>query len=153
MLVDISLYEGEGDLKKILDVIAQVNGNKTEVIHHQTGIYEIGHFNFGHFCLETIERYPEFDTGFDCYGVCDNYEQILEHCPEIVMDKDRKFVISITSILKKNQSKEGGWRWHKWGPYIGKHKITREYLYDEPKIEKVFCYHVYEIKKLVKDEL
>jgi hypothetical protein len=47
-------------------------------------------------------------------------------------------------VIKANQSHEGGWRWHKWGEYIGKYEPQYEYLYDEPEIEKVYVYHIYE---------
>jgi hypothetical protein len=41
----------------------------------------------------------------------------------------------------------GGWRWHKWGPYIGTQEPKCEYIHDEPEIEEVFTYHVYELKQ------
>lgn len=79
------------------------------------------------------------------YGVCDNYKQILRRYYEIKKLKDRRFVIVLSPIYKKNEPLEYGWRWHKWGEYIGKHKITSEYLYDEAKIDMVYVYHIYEL--------
>ena len=73
----------------------------------------------------------------------DNYQQILDQCP-MLKDSDRQFFITIKSVKKENQDPDGGWRWHKWGPYIGTHEITTEYLYDEPIVEEVFVYHIYE---------
>lgn len=43
------------------------------------------------------------------------------------------------------QYPEGGWRWHKWGPYIGVQNPQCEYLYDEKNIDVVYTYHIYEI--------
>ena len=43
-----------------------------------------------------------------------------------------------------------GWRWHKWGPYIGTQDPQCEYLADEPEIKEVF---VYRFIQLHDDEL
>jgi hypothetical protein len=48
----------------------------------------------------------------------------------------------LTEVRKDDQPKQGGWRWHKWGPYIGTHEKQFEYLADEEGIERVFCYHI-----------
>ena len=84
---------------------------------------------------------------FNSYGVCDDFQQILDQCPEIVNSTGREFVITLAEMCKEDQPDWGGWRWHKWGPYIGTQEPTTEYLYDEPIIERVFCYHIYEKKK------
>lgn len=86
------------------------------------------------------------DYSFDCYGVCDTPEQLLELLPEVVKGGDRKFVISMVRLDKKDESPEGGWRWHKWGAYIGTQEPQCEYLYDEPVIETVYTFHIYEVK-------
>jgi hypothetical protein len=46
--------------------------------------------------------------------------------------------------MKANQPKEDGWRWRKWGQYIGALEPTCEYIADEPHIDKVYVYHIYE---------
>ena len=83
---------------------------------------------------------------FNAYGVCDNYQQILDQCPEIVTG-ERRFVITLAEMRKDGQPDQGGWRWHKWGPYIGTHEPQCEYLHDEPVVENVFCFHIYEKKE------
>lgn len=108
------------------------------------GIYQINSFG-GTYILSDFERYPTLDIG--PYGVCDSYEQILEQCPELVDSTDREFVITLTPVVKADQPAEGGWRWHKWGDYIGNLDPQYEYIYDEPFIEKVYCYHIYELVK------
>ncbi len=139
------LVNGETRNDEITDAIAKINGNPIVAECIGTGVYEIGHFNFNHMLEDyELEQYPEFEDWFDSYGVCDNYSQILEHCPEIEKS-ERKFVIALTPIIKQNQSSKGGWRWHKWGPYIGVQESKAEYMYDEPNINKVYCYHIYEI--------
>ncbi len=108
----------------------------------QEGCYEINHFGCSHW-PPGYEQYPEFKS-FRCYGVCDNLEQIIQTIPEITENLNRQFIITITPVLKKQQYYLGGWRWHKWGQYIGTQKPTTEYLYDEPKIEKIYVFHIYE---------
>lgn len=78
------------------------------------------------------------------YGVCDNVEQILAHYD--LSDPNRKFCIGVSPIFKKDQPERGGWRWHKWGPYLGTHEPKCEYLYDEEGIEYVLIYHIYELE-------
>ena len=130
----------------IADTIARANGNSTKTIKHETGIYEVGHFSFN-MCIPRYKYkkkdFPDLPSG-ECFGVCDHYRQVLTKYPEL-KTSSRKFVLSITPVLKVNQPPRGGWRWHKWGEYIGDKTPTKEYLYDEPKIEKVYCYHILEI--------
>lgn len=143
MLVDVNVVSNP-----ISDMIAKMNGNVVGYEKVETGIYTIGHFNFDMMVYpQTIlkNEWPEFkNKDFNSFGVCDNYKQIIESCPELTKS-NRKFIISITPVEKSKQPAEGGWRWHKWGPYIGTQKPKFEYLHDEPAIEKVFVYHIYEI--------
>jgi hypothetical protein len=98
------------------------------------------------------ENWPEPDEDFDeqyesrylnSYGVCDSPEQLLSLYD---FEKDpRKLCIAFTELLKEDQEPSGGWRWHKWGPYIGKQKPQYEYLFDEPIIERVYVYHIIEL--------
>lgn len=108
------------------------------------GVYQIGHFNLNHI-LEEYDEYPDLN-GINCYGVCDSVEQLLEACPELETSQ-RRFVVSITPVVRADQDPEWGWRWHKWGPYIGNHQPQHEYLYDEVGIEAVYVYQVFEAVK------
>jgi hypothetical protein len=132
----------------ILGMIAAMNGNDTSEKEIKEGVYQIGHFNFENsipFKLEFDDKYPSFSKGQGSYGVCDHYSQIFGEIPEILNSTERSFVISITEINKNTQPSDGGWRWHKWGEYIGNKEPQCEYLYDEPEIERVFVYSVYEL--------
>lgn len=124
----------------ILVLLAELRGARQtrEII---PGVYEVGHFGSSAL-LPDYEHYPLLDIG--PYGVCDSYEQVLERCPELVESQERQFVITVTAVCKKDQPAEGGWRWHKWGEYIGVHCPTCEYLHDEPVVEQVYVYHIYE---------
>ena len=71
----------------------------------------------------------------------------MSKCPEIV-ESDRQFLITLFEVNREDQPEDGGWRWHKWDNYIGTQQPTCEYLYDEPEIDRVYCYQVYEkVKK------
>lgn len=114
----------------------------------QVGCYIRGGFG-GSPWLPGYETFPELiglgeDKEWESeYGVCDCVQQVLDTITTLHVP-DRKFVVMFTPVLKKNQSPEGGWRWHKWGPYIGKHDPQHEYLYDEPDIDGVLVYNIYE---------
>ena len=129
----------------ILAAVALMNGNDPEPKELATGVYERGDFGSSDFLRGSYEEYPDLGEEHNCYGVCDGMENILETLT-VLQDKDRQFVVMLTPVERDldNKGQGGGWRWHKWGPYIGKHTPTTEYLDDEPLIEKIYCYHVYE---------
>jgi len=76
------------------------------------------------------------------YGVADNPEQVVS-VYDLVNRPERVFV-SLVKITKAGEPEEGGWRWHKWGPYIGAQRPTREYIHDEPEITEVYTFHILE---------
>ena len=104
-------------------------------------MYEINHFSFDTFLDESITiEWPnleEIDPELNSYGVCDRPNQIKNKFGMKLNFSNRYFIISFTPVLKSEQPSEGGWRWEKWGPYIGNRKPEADYLYDEPKIEKI----------------
>lgn len=127
----------------MLAAIARINGNSGNAKEIKPGIYEIGHFGSSNF-LRGYEEYPELSVG--AYGVCDSVEQLLSACPELENDKARNFVVTVTKVTRASQEPEGGWRWHKWGEYIGTQNPQHEYLYDDTHISEVLVYHIYERK-------
>lgn len=106
---------------------------------------------------EVVEHQRTSDDAWDedtpntwyigAYGVVDNPVQWQEHAAGQYWTghPTRKFAVCFTRIDRAEQDAQGGWRWHKWGPYIGNQRPTAEYLYDEPDIETVYTFHVYEI--------
>lgn len=76
------------------------------------------------------------------YGVADNIEQVLERYKNVIDNQDTKIIITAAPITKDDQPEDGGWRWHKWGQYIGEQEPQCEYLYDEPVIDEVIIFHV-----------
>jgi hypothetical protein len=126
----------------IFAAIAALNGRAGENRELRPGVYQIGHFGSSNF-LRGYEQYP--DTSVGSYGVCDSLENLLEKCPELDAP-GREFVVTLTPIRKADEPADGGWRWHKWGEYIGAQEPQCEYIHDEPVIESVFCFHIYERK-------
>ena len=155
MLKDITLTATPDP---IAAAIAQSNGQRGKPRRLAEGVWQWGHWS------------PELDTNeldradYDyCYGVCDDYTQLLElPVPQTVLvdpedDADRwntrvqaarmihgpdPVTVFVVEIRRDTQPKEGGWRWHKWGTYIGKHEPQHEYLYDEEGIDRVFTFSV-----------
>lgn len=121
-----------------------------ETKNPKKGFY-ITHLNFNHQVeTEIIDEYPFHLTAGDdhrpSFGVCDYPEQVIEKFPTIKRSQ-RKFFITFSPIGKEEQPEKGGWRWKKWGPYIGEKEPQEEYLYDEPEIEKVYTFHVFEVSE------
>ncbi len=165
MLVDVVPDNTDSLSNAVVSVIAELNGNMSGYRRLYRGVYEIGHFSFDHILGRNAikDHYPEFEPALHkgrkyprsphnpdaglirlgSYGVCDSVDQLLE---TYSFDNDpRKLVISLTKVSKANQSPDGGWRWHKWGEYIGTFTPCCEYLYDEVGIEEVYVYHIYEL--------
>ncbi len=132
------------------DPILMLLGDYMPVKHLLTGVYEVGHFGSSAFLQGLYEHYPE-NLGTDDeykgpYGVCDDVADILRVYPLLQADPERQFIITVKRVKRdlSNKGKGGGWRWHKWGEYIGNRVPTTEYLDDEPDIEQVFCFHIFE---------
>lgn len=112
------------------------------------GVYDT-HLNFG----QTIRHLTRDDrryrlTGLErvpTYGVCDNWEQVIAVWPEIQSSPER-FCLLLTAIRRDEQPAYGGWRWHKWGEYIGVQNPTHEYLYDDKHIDSVFVFSIVELR-------
>ena len=154
MLIDPKFIQS--NLSDILAVIG--NGDPTPK-RIREGIYEISHFSFSYYLAGSRnsgvgglwEEYPDVGAGqgrmteYGSYGVCDNVDQFLKHpLGKWLVESERKFAVSFTKVSKATQPKEGGWRWHKWGEYIGELQAKCEYIADEPEVEEVSCYHINE---------
>jgi hypothetical protein len=85
----------------------------------------------------------EDPTHPETYGSCDYPMQVIEKYPRIETD-DRRLVVAFTYLRRDNQQ-DGGWRWHKNGPYVGNFKPQCEYLGDEPIVEEVYTFHLHEV--------
>lgn len=124
-------------------ILTFMSGNSSGPQKIREGVYEIGHYGSSDF-MRGWDQYADLGE-HNPYGVCDGVDNLLEAMP-VLQDQARQFVVTLTKVERdvSNKGLGGGWRWHKWGPYIGKHEPTMEHLDDEPDIEAVYCYHVYE---------
>jgi hypothetical protein len=106
--------------------------------------------------IAALTNYKE-TTNFDSpiywwdYGVCDNASQVLDYYDALYEQhrdymEDKKFVILLTPMIREQQPEYGGWRWHKWGQYIGKFESKCEYLYDEKGIDYIYCFKILEVE-------
>lgn len=139
MLIDPTFRSREPTFHAIMNAI----GSNRSSRRIATGLYENAHWNFGDTLADTWNDYPELGE-FGPYGVCDSPEQFMEKMGAILANSQRRFVVSFVHLHKSDQSPKGGWRWHKWGEYIGNQSPRCEYLYDEPEISEVWTFHVYE---------
>lgn len=105
-----------------------------------TGVYSDAGFNTRRLSSQIDER--DYDSCF--YGVADNYAQIIEKFPEITAE-GTKYVITYQRLNKDEQSPDGGWRWTKWGEYIGDQDPQHDYLYWEPEIESIIVFNVFKV--------
>lgn len=122
--------------------------NLGEVKRLYAGVYQIYHWNF-ELVFRGTQNYeldfPRLKSDFNCYGVCDSPEQLMSKLPKEVTDSVTPYVISMVQIRKEYET-EQNWRWHKWGEYIGDQSPQCEYLFDEPEIEEVWTYHIYQLE-------
>jgi hypothetical protein len=90
------------------------------------------------------------DNYIPMYGVADNIEQIKSLYKKQIDDPATKWVITLTPVSqnKEKKGKKDGWRWHKWGSYIGILKPQCEYIDDEnfgEDFQYVICFHLYKV--------
>lgn len=87
------------------------------------------------------------------YCVADNVDQILNFFKPDIDRTDTNCIITCEKIWqdKSNAGNGGGWRWGKWGPYIGNLNPQCEYLDDEDFGDDfqgyVYIAHIYRISE------
>lgn len=89
--------------------------------------------------------------GLNSYGVCDSPAQFYTDFGKKLHEDPRPLVVMFTHVTKDpdNRGVGGGWRWHKWGEYVGHGTPTTEYLDDEDEFDSgIYCYHVYIVDNL-----
>lgn len=163
MLVNLTPYQPEIERRK--QIAAENNFEYKPQPDNllDTGIYvcNLG-FNFSQMEFEefkdagNIPRQQSYDLfapdyNKQTYGVADNIEQIKEYYMEEIADPDKKYFIYVTPVFqeKGKKGKGGGWRWHKWGEYIGKLNPQYEYLDDEEfgdDFKYVLTFHIISVK-------
>lgn len=119
------------------------------------GIYNQGYNASNYFKrhLTVTEMYPR-DLLCQCYGVVDSPKQFQTKFSESLESDSRQLLVSVAHIPKdsSNKGKGGGWRWHKWGQYLGDGHPRQEYLDDEDKFENgVWVFNVYDLTQYLKE--
>ena len=118
------------------------------------GYYKTTHFNsemiaFGQqHSLSDEQLYPEFENGPATYGVVDSPEQFDADFGQQMRDDARELAVFFTHIRKdpSNRGQGGGWRWRKWGEYLGHGTPQYEYLDDEEGFNNgVWVYHIHSV--------
>jgi hypothetical protein len=142
----------------ILSMIAEMSNQSPKDTLLEEGFAQISHFSgdcmvWGSNAPEHFMGYPDINDicdGIGCYGVCDSPQQFIDkYKAGLEGDPARTFFCTFTHIAKEpsNAGKGGGWRWHKWGEYIGTGKHECEYLDDEAGFgDGVYVYHVLQIE-------
>jgi hypothetical protein len=137
------VYDGGFNLGNHLNMLRRPNGKRP---------YDIESFPFMAADKKALDEgtYDIHATRPNDSGVADTVEQILEYYKEQIDDPDTTYVIDATLVKRdlSNKGQGGGWRWHKWGEYIGTQTPTTEYLDDEPEIEQVLVFHLYKITEV-----
>jgi hypothetical protein len=136
------------------------SGYRSKPVRVYRGVYQ-AHINFDKELGRVrdggliVDDWPAFDpldgehdmTWFSSYGVVDHWTQL----PLDLLEKDkRNLLVFLGRHVKVDQPAEGGWRWHKWGPYLGvfqEQVRENEYLYDTPDVVEVWSYQIVEIKE------
>ncbi len=88
------------------------------------------------------DMWADDDAPVPEYGVVDSVEQFVERFGGALEKDPGEYAVGFTEVRRDDQEPEGGWRWHKWGSYHGKHEPQHEYLYDEDGIDRVFTFRV-----------
>lgn len=143
---------------RMYDEIARSMGGRADPLRVYRGIYET-HLNFEHEIENLIaDHWPSFALGmgvgrddwFNSYGVVDHWTQL----PLKVLDEDPRPLLVYLARHRREDQPEYGWRWHKWGPYLGVHEgaTDYEYLRDALDVVEVFSYCIVELKPQGEDE-
>lgn len=156
---DIILEEDSKDLDITGIYMSDLNGHYD--IEGLTNFNEVDEF-------ELIDKYKFFPMS----GVSDNALQVKNYLNKIIniylngTSKDEyffegqglfnliknepnyQFILLLTPIINNHdKSLWGGWRWHKWGEYIGKHTPQYEYLDHEYGIDYVLVWKLCPVER------
>ena len=156
---DIILEEDSKDLNITGIYMSDLNGHYD--IKELTNFNEVDEF-------ELIDKYKFFPMS----GVSDNASQVKNYLNKIIniylngTSKDEyffegqglfnliknepnyQFILLLTPIINNHdKSSWGGWRWHKWGEYIGKHNPQYEYLDHEDGIDYVLVWKLCPVER------
>lgn len=93
-------------------------------------------------CIKTYQENNEDDEKYFKGKYLVQFMQTMEE-----QNREYGFVLLLTPIVNEHRDSAGTWRWHKWGKYIGHHKIKNEYLNDEEGVDFVFVWGLHPVVK------
>ena len=115
MLKDLMYYTVKPD--DICGMIAQINGvdlssEKSYFERYDKGVYRHDGYIFNGDAFIKNNCEEKLLNG-GCYGVCDNYEQVLEYHKDLLTKPNKNYVIILSTVERKKQSEDGeccvGW--------------------------------------------
>lgn len=113
-----------------------------------TGVYFYPDHNWmemwiNQFTNQTATELWMSDDSWLHYGLCDNASQVIHYYNDWVAKGHFK---GNHVILLVPMSANDGWRWHKWGEYIGNFVPRHEYACDEEGLKGVYAFQIIKIK-------
>lgn len=135
-------------LAQLLGAIGSGRGGGTPE-QVEPGLFKCGHWNFDAYLSPEWTRDWDFEgeesRGMPPeYGVCDSIGQFKrKYFDKLSSDPKHEYVVSFVHIQKALEPQQNGWRWCKWGEYVGEKEPKYEYLAHEPEITEVYTFHVY----------
>lgn len=139
--------------KELINDLKKAKNINHFLIPIKTGIYKgcWSKSDLEDYCGLEVEEYHSFFNKNDInssirenFGVADNIEQILEHYPELLKSEDN-FIVIFSDVYRKYQPESYGFRYEKFGEYIGTQNIQHEFIYDDKHIDKVIIYEIFKI--------
>jgi len=95
--------------------------------------------------LNTCLNYPKIED-VPGYGICDSPDQFFKKYKEALISDPRNLCVHFKHMEK---DPEVGFRWHKWGRYIGEGTPDNEYLYKSSGFENgVFVFDICQLRLL-----
>lgn len=141
MLVDVNFRDPNGTMNMVLSLIS--NGRPIIPKRISRGLYLSSHWSINQLGVGLKDPFDDnlHDKVKTTHLVCDEPQQAVDF---LKLDEiDVPVFAAFVEVRRNEQPANGGWRWHKWGEYIGKHKPEHEYLYDEAGIDRVYTCSVY----------
>lgn len=141
---DMGFFEYETFMKElsnnyhIIEDDKKIDGTKFVIAGDYNDHYIIQRYSdyeLKHIPISDWKQYDDLP-----FGVCDNASQILKY----FAPKNDEIVLMVP-VIRDWEPEMGGWRWHKWGSYIGVQNLSHEYIYNDKDIDVVFCFTVYKI--------
>lgn len=143
MIEEVKMGRPDANMAMVLSIIGGGQAMPDQV---EPGILVATHWNVGDLLGSTWDKYwfSDDETLPPSYGVCDSIDQFkAKYLDRLKGDDQHQYAVSFVVVRKVDQDPRGGWRWHKWGEYIGEREPQHEYLYDEDGIDEVYTFAVH----------